>query len=504
MFGFPEFHYYGKIDFPVYGKFQYPDLPRLNPKLKLAFEFYFPDKVEGDVLVCKYAKATRYPYAEYNSMRRYGATRPLPSAVTKRRAERMLFQCFSELRGSKIIAQETAYEFIEKTSSPGHPWCSQFSTKNDLIASGIFCSYYNWFESEVKKGARPVAFWKSFIKKEYKKRVDLNLHNPRTILASSIELTLLGNRLYADMNAKMGVLGACFEIPCWIGVSKFNRNWHKLALLLQKFPNIFDGDCSKFDGSVSDWLLLLIKKLRKWFLSRKDWEKAQDYYYDNVIYSMIIGMLGELYLKYGGQPSGQVNTLTDNSLVHIFLFFFHWCTIVAPSLKLPCTWASFKEHVFLMVMGDDVIYSCSDFVLLLMKPSVVAGTFLSLQFFLKYSYDEPRPIEDLEFCSMRFQLYGEVYVPILKREKMMCSIFCDPSDNPRILLRRLFSIRVDIYFDELLRKAVDAAIDGLIESDFIELSRRPTHQGGDDLTFEQLKTLRKTDYEIVQQYLQVY
>jgi hypothetical protein len=498
----PDFIHLGRVYVPcVRGK--YPSDAVVN-RILLPYviynigDFLDPDRV--GVLRSKYALATKYPRAEYTSIKRYCGVDVVPDLVYWRVAMNMLSNTFDCMSNSKTLDLNGAKEVLEKSSSPGYPWNLVYKNKRFLFGNDSFDHFYAEFISDLRNGVPRYPLYKSFIKVEFKKVEDLIAHNPRTITSCPVEVALLGAQLFTDMNGKLAMAGANFEVPCWIGVTKFARNWHKLALYLLALRHLFHGDVTRWDGSVRKFFLWCIRDLRKTWLNAIEDLCLIDFYYSTVIFTLIVTMLGDLLKKHGGQPSGQTNTLSDNTLLHVALWFYHW-VLYSGQHGFDCTWSCFREHVHLMVMGDDVIWSCDDDVLEFMRPSVVADTFKKLGFILKHSGDTSCSIFEAEFCSMHFMLYGDVYVPRMRFEKLMLSLIAKPCTNHRVLLKRCLALRVEGWWDLRFRNLVDDCVEGLLRDYQFELRRSPTMVDGDDQDYEQLLAVKWPAWVIESQYL---
>lgn len=504
------FRYLGKVNI-FSSRLNLPnskDFGAVNPLLIPYAELLMPQRVvNGKILNPKYAYTTVYPLAEYKSIARFNNTVFPPLRNEWRQAEKMLSSAFACMGGSSILDFDDAQRWLDRTTSPGYPWQLAFQNKGELIDSDYWLPYYTNFEVAAKSGEDRTIVFRCFIKKSFEKIEKVLNDMPRTVLAAPAELTMLGNRLFGVMNAKLAMAGARHEAPVYVGLSKFNQNWNGIAVRLLFFPNIGDGDCAFFDGTVGKSAFSTVRELRKAFLAALAcWKTAVNFFYAAIVYSIILGIMGDLFQKMMGQPSGQTNTLIDNCMIHCLYWFYHWCLYVVPHVPgLYPTWASFKEHVCLIVMGDDVIYSYSNLVKPYMRQSVVARTFLTLGVQFKYTVDGPAPLHDLEFCSTFFRKYHNVFVPVLKPEKMLTSILCKPVLNPRLCLRRLFSLRVEIFFEPSLLSLVDGLIEYILR-DYERELRLPLNPKvkGDDQTLENIVDSAWSHFTIRSHYLEVF
>lgn len=497
-----DFEYLGRVD-PGYHKDHKVVRTIICPLLKSVLKEYYPDLCDGEYLRTKYNLTAKYSLAEYTSMSRFKNPYIKPHDIPWNNAKHMVSEAFSCIKDCGVLDLDDSIKWLNRPTSPGYPWTLVYQTKAPIIDSEWWRSwYFEWEQSVISRVANRW-FWKSFIKDELKKKTDIDEHNPRTITGSPIQGSLLGCRLYSDFNDKMTRAGCNFQIPCWVGVSKYNRQWHRLAMRLARFECKFHGDCHRFDGTCQPCSFDLPKDLRRCSSNfSKEEEIMHEYYYDNVVNSVIVGSLGDLFSKFMGQPSGQNNTLHDNSIIHLSYWFYHWCYYVCPRLlSVKPTWFSFREHVELIVMGDDVVWSCSKHVLNFMLPSLVAKTFSTICVTLKFDSDRPSEWEELEFCSMTFRDLRGLYVPIMKPEKMIASIFLKSGKNPRMVLRRLYALRIEVYWDKYILLMVDRCIDHIKRTYMTDLRLKPTGVEGDDLSYDQIETLYWSSYTIEQHYL---
>lgn len=368
--GEPYFQYYGQVNlFP--GKFKEPSPTLIAPLLRDIAKIVVPELVNDDMsLKNKYMLTSKYPLAEYNSISKFAIDQKPIIDDAWSKATDMLHQCFQPIGDCRITGVMDSMVMCEKQTSPGYPWMLKHPTKSTLFEDSSFVSYYYNFESGIEQQYHLPALIRCFIKKELKKITDVYLHLPRTILAFPAELSILGNRLFGHMNGRIASLGAAGLLPVYVGCTRYFGTWNQIAERLMRFPNINDGDCTKFDRSVLRQMFRTVREFRKAFI--KHMHNSIDFFYTTVMYTIIVGIMGDLFAKQSGQTSGQTNTLTDNCLVHLLLWFYHWVTVVVVNVpEVHADWFSFKEHVELIVMGDDVIYSYSDLVKPFMTPDCI-------------------------------------------------------------------------------------------------------------------------------------
>lgn len=482
------------------GASKVPYTNEINPIL-LPYAFrYCPElvrEVEGNYyLETNYNYTTPYPLGEYNSMTRFGEILKEPVCPYFDIAWNMVAEAFRPMADSPPLDLESSFHWFDRTKSPGWPWQLVFSSKGELADSGCYRSFYNHFEKTVIEGGFYPCFFRPFVKRELKKKENIREHLPRTVVAAPMEHTQLGYRMYAPMNE---CIMKPFLTPCWVGNTKFGGFWNELAKKLLFFPNVGDGDCTRFDGTVGPWSFKKLSALRK-SCSRSDFGHAHDFYYDACLNTIIVGCEGDVYRKRQGQPSGQANTSIDNSLVHCSYWFYHWCKNVVPHFPdLNMTWSSFQKHVCLIVNGDDVVYSYSNHVKKFMCPSAIRVGFRELGIHFKFTKDFPT-IDEIEFCSMTFKLVEGFYMPVPKQKKMLASIFLKRTANCRILLKRLLAIRIEVWWDDWLRSLVNSIISDLRTDHLFDLNSPPTMRDGDDSNLKDINSLDLSPFVINNKY----
>jgi len=483
------------------GNVKLPERTKINPLLLPYFKSYLPQMVEGEeYLKSPYSYTVPYPLGEYTSVSRFGLDVYPPDPKHWMTAWDMVATAFRCMADSPILNKDDAFSMPERTTSAGWPWQLKYSNKGLLLDSDWFYTYYSLFLRDVLRGDFRPVFFRNFTKRELKKEADIISHLPRSVLASPSELTIMGYQLYAKQNEK--IIQEPLSTPCFVGVTKFRGWWTQLARKLMKFPHLQDGDMSKFDGTIPLDSHVKLAHLRKWFCSDREYDECHDYYYTNMKNTFIVGMLGDIFAKMQGQPSGQNNTLVDNGLIHCAYWYYHWCLIVCEELPgLERTWESFEKHVCLVVMGDDVVYSYSDYVKPYMLPGVVSKTFKTLGLTFKYGSETPQTITEVEFCSMWFKPYGDDFVPVMKYEKMLATVCLKQTKNVRVMLKRFYSLRIECFWDDKIRDLLDYFI-RCIKRDYMHrLVSKPSMLGDDDQTFEQIEALNWPASRIVHHYL---
>jgi len=499
--GVNSFQYLGRVE-PQRLNSKDLEKPYVNLMALPFVRKFKPDIVDEEgILLTKYMLSCKYPLAEFTSMARFANDYGTPLEQPWSQAKMMVAEALNFMERSPTLDTASAFQWLERQTSPGYPWTLRYQTKASILDEEWSKSWYQVWENSILMGRARPFLWRCFIKDEIKKKEEILAHNPRTILASPWQATVLGFKMYGVQNQRMTLAGSLMQSPCAVGINKFNRGWHTLAMYLFELPYHAHGDCTRFDGTVSPYAFDIVAELRSSW-SAIDIEVLNKYFYDNIKEAWIVSCEGDLFKKFMGQNSGQTNTLHDNSIIHLQYWFYHWCYFVCRDPRFTPDWACFKKHVHLVVMGDDVIWSYSEEVKELMDPISVKNTFLELKVILKA--EEAKDYTELEFCSMHFKRHGDTYVPLMKKEKMYASMLVKKNDNPRCYLRRLLAIRIEVWWDLELREFVDNLIQYILDTYERVLEQNPTGTGGDDATLKQILVLRWPKLVIEEHYLKAF
>lgn len=236
---------------------------------------------------------------------------------------------------------------LEWNSSPGVPYCYQFTTNRILFAvkDGIpsqerLMMVWNMVQDRLsEKDSDPIRL---FVKPEPHKKSKLDKKAYRLISSVSVVDQIIDHMLFDHMNKK--TLDNWWNNPVKVGWSPVVGGWKAIP------TDYISTDKTSWDWTVGMWLIELVFELRKSLcLTKGDlydkWLELAIFRFTKLFYDFEFVTSGGYKLRYKGHgimKSGCVNTLVDNSLMQLILH-------VMVSFKLG------KPPVNIMSMGDDVI-----------------------------------------------------------------------------------------------------------------------------------------------------
>jgi len=365
--------------------------------------------------------------------------------------------------GSRIKSLEEAKASLDKTTSPGFPWTHLYSTKNDMIdhMAGLFDIFMeeDW---ERLKFNDYVAVFGNSLKEEIRLQEKIEANSLRTFTAGPVEMTVHGIRLFEDMNQKF--YDSHLKTPSVVGFSVLKGGWNDLYRKLSKFSNGFALDESQYDSSLRNYLMWTIASFR-WNMLRES-DRTPDnlarlqVYYRNLVNTVIITTEGVFVIKQGGNPSGSVNTISDNTLILYVLLAYAWIMVSPDNMR---NYDSFDSQLALALCGDDNTWSVSDEACVFYNARSVIAEWSVLGVTTTTDCLDPRPVEKLDFLSAFTVFIDGIAVPLYKREKLLTSLlYSQDADNPSFtLLRSAALLRVG-YADPQIRGYLRELISWLV------------------------------------------
>jgi hypothetical protein len=454
-------------------------------------ELGWPEEKLTHRLVSANAGASYYSFGKYDRHPR------LMNQQSFHKALKMVATAFRCMENSCIIENYEALKLsLEFQSSPGFPWNRVEPRKRILVDDHMFKQYYNDFVCDMSRGFVRVAFWQNIVKWELKPVDKVLANKVRTFTAGPLEMTLLGESLFADQNEKMLRASNFLTVPSTVGYRKFASGWHKLYQQLSKFPNAMAMDISEYDGGLYPQFFDAIRFLRKsWMLP--DFQTPYVYnlidgYYDNVVNSLVVMDLGDVLRKESGNPSGQKCTITDNTIALVLAWCYSWCELMPEDMH---TWTSFERNVVLKCCGDDSITTISDDVKHLFNPQSIQEV-MSFHLGWKFKISNPtfENLNDTEYCSMYwfFDRFGRVF-PKPAIGKVLSSLaYKNLREGRKMVLLRALALRIESWFDFECRFILDTFIRDELDNHLEELY-------SDNITpipLEDILQVYKSSYEI--------
>lgn len=347
------------------------------------------------------------------------------------------------MQNSKVKTQEEVIDGLDKSTSPGFPWTQKYATKRMLLDDWPGFKQYMENDWVLLQDPCYVAVFGNALKEEIRPRVKIDANSIRTFTAGPIEMTIMGNMLFEDMNEKF--YASHLKSASVVGFTPLKRGWDDLYRKLRVHPNGFALDESQYDSSLRSYLMWACAIFR-WNMLRPEDQTPDNLerlknYYRNLVNTLIITSDGVFVFKKGGNPSGSVNTITDNTLILFMLLAYAWIMIVPDELL---GYDKFMQHLSLCLCGDDNTWTVSDTALPFFNARSVIAVWAALGVTTTTDCVDPRPVEQLDFLSAHTVFVDGVAVPLYNRDKLLTSLLYsqEPGNPSYTLVRAAAMLRV--------------------------------------------------------------
>jgi hypothetical protein len=325
---------------------------------------------------------------------------------------------------SRIVSLEEAKADLDLNTSCGYPFNIFYKSKKELFAGDDQFMEFMKFDWDVSMLRPDYWFlWVNSLKEEIRPEEKTRENKIRTFTSSALDGTLQGKRLFDDMNRKMN--DSHLKTASAIGMSPYSGNWHRLVQKLSVFPNGYALDESEYDSSLRAFMMWGCARLR-WRMYREEDQTPENLlrlknYYRNLVNSLIISPEGVVVMKLGGNPSGSVNTINDNTLILDTLMAYAW---IRSQRKIGrnSDITEFHLNTARALVGDDNTWSVSDYAHPFYNARSVIETWKTLGITTTTDSLDARHPRDLDFLSAKSLNYHGLYIPIYDRKKLLTSL----------------------------------------------------------------------------------
>lgn len=445
--------------------------------------------IYGKMWENKYRMAVPTKESNYLGSSKYEREQPvLDEYAWKLSGKWMVDHWFPYLQDSVVVRQDVALSEMDKSKSSGYPHNQNPSTakKRDYIKSADFArndeEYYNFLSS---RDDYVPCFWNLADKYELRSAEKLAEGKIRAFTACSIHHSVANSRLCHDMNQKF--YASHLKTWSFVGATKFNGEWNNMIRKLQKFANGFELDMKDYDASMFRRALMEMAEVRFNYLApehRTEENRLRMFnLYDDVVNSIMVTPLGDVIVKDTGNPSGQGNTIVDNTMILYRLFCYAFIMLwrkkfagdavrieqirdvltsvyssdsdvdeeaLEDELRLlssrRLSQAYMHANVLAMLNGDDNSFTCSDGVVSWFNATTVKEELALIGVTVKTPCETPRPAEQLGFLSQQSILdpISNKYLPIPEHERIMDSLeLASESTDIRWSLLRAYALRIE-------------------------------------------------------------
>nr|QFS20011.1 polyprotein [Pepper veinal mottle virus] len=296
------------------------------------------------------------------------------------------------------------------------------------------------YESCFRLYTGKLGIWNGSIKAELRPMEKVQANKTRTFTAAPIDTLLAGKVCVDDFNNQFY---SKHTIAPWsVGISKFSGGWDKL---LRKLPDGWiycSADGSRFDSSLTPYLINAVAQIRLAFMEKWDiGEQMIKNLYAEIIYTPILTADGTIVKKFKGNNSGQPSTVVDNTLM----------VLIAMRYSLRRLGMNYKDQIKRCVFfanGDDLIVAVrheDEWVLdSLQAPFQELG--------LSYNFDDRTTNRsELWFMSHQGKLIEDMYIPKLEEERIVSILEWDRAEQPEHRLEAICAAMIEAWgHNELL------------------------------------------------------
>lgn len=366
---------------------------------------------------------------------------------------------------SRVRSAEEVIVNLDKTTSTGVPFNQEFQTKNELLENDEL--FVEWINNDWELLATDPEWTSpstSSLKEEIRPTAKIKDNKIRTFMAMATDITIHGNRLFADMNEKMNASYLCSASA--VGMSPFEGNWNRLYHKLNTFSKGYALDESEYDSSLRAYMMWGCAQFR-WKMLRSEDQTPENLarlktIYRNLVNTLIVTADGVMVFKLAGNPSGSMNTINDNTLILYTLMAFAWI-VNCPNAETSYT--EFEDNTAKALVGDDNTWTVSDYAHDFFNGSTVIATWKSIGVTTTTDSLEPRSPEELDFLSAHTVFLDGKAIPVYDRTKLMTSLLYSPHKKrtPATTLQRTTAMLLVGWTDLPFRKFCRELIQWLLK-----------------------------------------
>lgn len=488
---------------------------------KSFIDFMMDNKINIDF---KYNVIVKSAEGEYKSASKYDKAQPILDESAWALSKEWTLRHFGPyMRGSQTVTQETAWQEMDKQTSPGYPHNLKYKTKAKMATDEkhmeIIGDYWDMIQKQQNEQEwKPI--WSCSEKVELRPNEKIKLNKIRTFTASPVEHSVALNRMCLDMNNRFYASNG--QTWSFVGGNKFMCGFDELYKRLSKHPNAFELDESEYDSSLFAKLLQEQADIRFEFLAQEYRTQANKNaminLYESIIHSVIAMENGELLQKHTGNPSGSANTIVDNTMILFRLFSYAWILLArkefgeenAQKVKnatfadvtkrsyLPTYggYDDFMRNVEAALNGDDNTFTCSNAVVDWFNPDTIAPIWTSVGITTNTPCNKKnKKVEEVRFLSQGFTKVNGKWLPTPETNKVLSSIMYNAEiDDPMWHLMRAYALRVDTWGNKECRKYIAMYIE-FLQKEYADIFHSEVEIGPDDvkLSMKDIRNMYKSD-----------
>jgi len=428
--------------------------------------------------------------AAYKSLAKYGKGQPLLDEDCLMDAFAFLYREFgSYMCDSRITSYEEVVPKLDWTSSPGFPWNLDYISKKEVFENvPDFAAYaancWEWLANDADYDW----YWITSLKEEARPVEKIQKNSIRSFVASALEATVVGNRLFQDQNDKF--YAAHVKTASAVGLNPFNGGWNFLYEHLARYAQGFELDESEYDSSLcrtlfenlANWRFLMLKMDER---TPENYKRVQAYY-TRVLNSTIVTPEGYVVRKKTGNPSGSINTIVDNTLLLYVMLAYAWLKLAPPEFARH---EFFSEYVVLALTGDDNTWTVHPDIIGWYNARSVASVLSRMGVTTTSPCYDPRPLTELCFLSSSFDhfLRNKCVYHLEPGKSLKQLEYTTVTNDPVYTYERVLAYYRILWTDVAARRFVGSFLD-FLENKYDDLLR-------EDPRWRAVKRGRLSDYE---------
>lgn len=395
-------------------------------------------------LPVKFLPAQQNDEAAYIQLGKFGKEHPeLPDSRAWRKSLKWMKRMFYPwMSNSEVMTKEQVLEHFKSTGaakkSPGVLQRFLYEDKESYIKSESGSRDYARYKYELLHQGGGFTVWGGNLKDELRPVEKVLNNKTRLFIADSVNHAFALDELCLDMNIKL--INSRHFTWSTMGMSRYGGEFDSFYKSLERFAKkVWETDGSGWDASMSAMALWDIAGFRYSCLKDKSFANKMRManLYREVIYSFISMTDGSIWRKFNGNPSGSVNTGTDNTMHHLRLLSYAFI------VKIGGSYNDFISWVNAGLCGDDNIVASDSLTAEMYRDAVKDVLELTTTDWAGHHVSESC------YCSQKVTKFRGRYVPVPDFEKQFHSmLYGCRVDSPGYSLLRAAGLRVHCWFEK--------------------------------------------------------
>jgi hypothetical protein len=374
-----------------------------------------------------------------NQLRLYD--HPEPPELNLDQAEHEIVKMFEHLGvySKKLTLDQLV---INKESSAGFGYQPIYGSKGNMLKRNRkeieeFCSVCVPYDLRV--------LWTMFGKQEY-----LPMEKILTDMGRSIQhppLTFLAFHMMCNQHFDKKLVATNKQSPIQLGVVFQNGGFHRL-FEKYNFPDSIKGmgDVRRWDKFFNTWLRMRCMRVRVRLFKGTPAEaaayvKEMEYLYKHLTWCCLVLPWGQVIILCG-MKSGDGSTSPDNSLGHLFVYFYMILSLNTKERPIK-SWQDVLYFAMWLIYADDHVFCIRPEISFLSSFDLRREFYAKFGFELKQSDDRvSKTFESLTFLGAKIVKYFGIRAPCYNLDRIWSSIIYNRLTEPVEVYNKLCSLLI--------------------------------------------------------------